>query len=780
MAGLFKLPPRSDRVGDANLIDKIKTKPKAKQRTSKGGNTLMDKIAEAKALIEENFKDVEEKYALLRDEDSVREYFDAIINQGICSIDTEASSKYPMLANIAGFSLYTYGEKAVYIPTGHVSHITGEIVPNQLSNDFMREQLQRLIDEDVFIVMHTADYDICVMYQNCGILLPCHWDCYIASRMLNELEDNHGLKYLHKTYCDPEDAASSFAFGDIFDGMAFNSIPINVGYPYAAHDALITLELYDFQKPFLTQGTEESSRNHLDGVAWVFQNIEMKVLPVIIKMEITGINVDKEYAKELSEKYHKMLEEPVNNINKIVATWEKAIKKYNDAKGKMIIDLPININSPKQVAALLYDVIGVEPTKKYGRSTSVHALSLIKHPICELILKYRGIETLLGTFIDKLPNEANKETGRIHAKFNQVGTDTGRFSSSEPNLQNIPSRKGKEIRQIFRATEGYVLLSSDYSAQEPRLAAHLSKDKKMIKAYKDGKDLYVEIASLVFGVPYDECLEFRKDGTTNPKGKERRNIAKQVVLSVMYGKGIPSLAETIGKSIQEAQEVYDKIMSGFPQFKGFLESSLKFAEHYGYVLTNWGRKRRLPDIQLPPYEILWQDGHVDESFDALDFDSTFESDTEVPEKIVRYWYKQMLDADRMRGRERNARKNEVKERAKAKGICIKDNGGFIAQAKRQTVNSKVQGSAGDQMKLAMILIGNDPMLEDLGFRLLITIHDELVGECPKENKDHCAVRMRQLMIDAAKDLDVPSDCDVACFELWQGPEIELNMDVRMS
>lgn len=160
------------------------------------------------------------------------------------------------------------------------------------------------------------------------------------------------------------------------------------------------------------------------------------------------------------------------------------------------------------------------------------------------ILKYRGAAKLVSTYVDKFPKILNPKTGRVHARFNQLGTVTGRFSSNDPNLQNIPSH-AKDIRKMFKASDGYVMLSCDYSAQEPRLTVHLAQDQKGIQAYLDGKDLYAEIASLAFGVPYEECLEFRPDGTHNPEGKDRRGRAKAILLGINYDKGVPAIAEDL-------------------------------------------------------------------------------------------------------------------------------------------------------------------------------------------------------------------------------------------
>ena len=367
-----------------------------------------------------------------------------------------------------------------------------------------------------------------------------------------------------------------------------------------------------------------------------------------------------------------------------------------------------------------------------------------------------------------MPTIVNPKTKRIHASFNQIGADTGRFSSSDPNMQNIPSHND-EIRQMFRASEGYVLLSSDYSAQEPRLTAHMSQDEKMINAYKQGKDLYIEIASIAYNMPYDECKEFREDGTRNPEGKERRSAAKAIVLGVCYGKGVAAIAEDLGVTKKKAQEIYDKVMVSFPGLKRFMEESEAMARDYGFVTTVWGRKRRLPNMQLEPYEFSYIGG-VPKDFDPLfDDEDEFDDGPLEVDEATKQKYINILNRTYSR-----KEKEAIKAKAKAEGILIKDNGGYIAEATRQCVNSRIQGSAADQTKLAMILVGNDKKLKDLGFRLLLTVHDELIGECPKENAKEVAERFAHLMVEAAKDLVVPSKCDVEVTERWYGEPLQLD------
>ena len=291
-------------------------------------------------------------------------------------------------------------------------------------------------------------------------------------------------------------------------------------------------------------------------------------------------------------------------------------------------------------------------------------------------------------------------------------------------------------------------------------------DPKMIKAYQEGKDLYAEIAALSFNTSYDNCLEFRPDGTTNPEGKNRRSQAKSILLGVLYGRGVPSIAEQLGTTTKKAQAIKDSVFKGFPAIPQFEQDSLDMAYEKGYVTTLWGRKRRLPDLQLDEYEFKWKDGAPPDD-DLLDFAS--EDDTEkvqeVPEELVRKYVSKLRNAY-------FGQKRKIFEQANTEGIWIVDNGAKIADAQRQCVNARIQGSAADMSKLAMILVGNDERLKELGFRLLIPVHDELIAECPEENVKECSERFAMLMSKAAESgLTIPIKCDVEITKVWYGETI---------
>jgi DNA polymerase I-like protein with 3'-5' exonuclease and polymerase domains len=430
------------------------------------------------------------------------------------------------------------------------------------------------------------------------------------------------------------------------------------------------------------------------------------------------------------------------------------------------LDNPINIQSVKQLQALLYDIAKVKPvidkkTKKPSRGTSEEILTKLKHPIADAILEYRSFSTLVSTFIDKLPECVNPKDGRIHCKFNQYGADTGRFSSQDPNLQNIPSHD-KNIRKMFKATDGYIMMSADYSQQEIKGMAQMCKDEGMIEAFRQGKDFYAEIASVAFGYPYEECREFRPDGTTNPDGKARRAQAKSILLGINYGRGAASIAEQIGCSKQEAERIKELVFDGFPAIAEFERQSFEMAETLGYVTTLWGRKRRFPSMLLPDFEFEYIQNQ--DSSDPLDFDDGLD-DIEVPDEVIDIYLRRLNGAW-------GKKKLEIIAKAKEEGIRIIDH----TRDKDYTkiVNARIQGTAADMSKLAMIALNKDERLRELGFRMLIPIHDEILAECPEESAAEVVPRFAKIMSEApGEKFIIPISCDVEITHRWYGKKYKL-------
>lgn len=777
MAGFFNLPSaKSTLKKDMNLAKKSKQAKTSNTITIKGGGSLMDKIQSIVTLVNSKFANKKDTFLLLRNEEEFISYMDKCIENGVISIDTETTGLDPIENHIVGMCIYTPGMKAAYVPVAHISYITQAPIDNQLSREFIREQLQRLVDAEVKTIWFNAPFDVRFIKHSIGIQMPIYWDASIGARILNSNEPRggRGLKPLHKKYCKNNEG-EAFSFDKLFEGIPFNLIPVTTAYLYAANDAIITYELYEFQKYYLDPECDGYKKYNMEGPSYVFFNIEMASMPVFIEMEENGVEIDVEYAKTISAKYHEMSDKTKKRCDDVLKQYVEEIDAYRRATPGCKLTDPVNLDSPVQLAVLLYDVFKIPVVdKRNPRGTGADILEQIDHPIVAAILDNRFFNKQLSTYVDKMPELIHAD-GRVHCKFNQYGADTGRVSSDSPNLQNIPSnpRKlttgekvdaGHDIRQFFSAPKGKVLLSCDYSGQEVRVTAHVSHDQKMIQAYVDNKDVYVEIASLSYGVPYEECLEHRPDGTTNPEGKARRGSAKKIVLGILYGRQVASIAQQLGVSTKEAQAIYDKVLDSFPELAQFIQDAQEQARKYGYVSTIWGRRRQLPDMQLPLYEFTYTDG-VPMDFDPL-ADDEAEISTEVPLKLCEQWTNDLLNCRYYKS------KLALLDKIRAQGISIKDNTMKVADAERQCVNSIVQGSSADLTKLAMIELYNNSELRELGFKMLIPVHDEIIAECPVENSARCAELMSECMKHAGKDLCVPLKCDVEAFYHWYGESLD--------
>lgn len=288
----------------------------------------------------------------------------------------------------------------------------------------------------------------------------------------------------------------------------------------------------------------------------------------------------------------------------------------------------------------------------------------------------------------------------------------------------------------------------------------------MYNTFMEGKDLYSEIASKAFGYPYEECKEFRPDGSTNKEGKERRTQAKSILLGALYGRGVDSIAEQLHCTSEKAEQIKMSVFKGFPAIKKFEDESCDMCYNLGYVTTIAGRKRRLPDYSLPRYTFRWTNGSSPYD-DPLDFNEVQES-VEIPIEKQDYYLK------KLNGRINYQTRQKIFEEANKEGIWIDDNFKKISQAQRQIVNSRIQGSAADLTKLAMIDLDKNERLKELGFRLLIPVHDEVIAKCPIVNVKECAKLLAETMSKAAeKMLEMPIKCDVAISYAWYGEEIQL-------
>lgn len=760
----------SSPIKTKKIIDKI-TKPKS----SKTQVSITDKL---KSIYDEVYRILgryKENTIVIKTKEQLHEYIDSAISNNVIAIDTETNnSLQPLTCKLMGPCIYTPGCKNAYIPINHVNPITRERLNWQLTEADINEEFSRLVN--VPIIMHNGKFDYQVIKCTTGVQLKVYWDTMIAARILDENEKSAGLKQQYIAKIDP--TIEKYSIEHLFEDIEYALVDPEVFALYAATDAYMTYKLYMWQ---LDKFKLSEHKKLFD----LFLNVEMPIMEVAAEMEMTGIELDLEYSQRLSNKYHKLADNVKAKIDNqlaqykdLIDNWRKTDEanfhpkstkpnkdgeyKYQKSKNEQLLDPP-QLTSNTQFAILLYDVLKVPVVDKENpRGTGEDILKKIDNPLCELVLEQRGIDKLINTYIDKLPKCILPETGRLHAHFNQLGADTGRFSSSDPNLQNIPSHE-KAIRMMFKASDGHVLVGSDFSQQEPRLLSSYALDDNMINSYKQNKDLYASIASGVYGVPYEDCLEHHPDGSNYPDGAERRKSVKGLLLGIMYGMSANSIAETIKKPIKEAQKIIDDFYSAFPKVKTWMDETKSFAKRFGYVEDFWGRRRRLPDITKDKYEIYLKDNNNSLDFNPLLGSKDIVKKT-IPSSIIKY--QSLVEKCRSRKDVEN-----VKAQALNEGVIIKDNSYFISQAERQCVNARIQGGAATMSKKAMIKVYNDNTLKELGFKLLLAVHDELIGECPIENKDEVADRLTLLMKESAlPEVVTPFKCDATIENVWYESE----------
>lgn len=392
---------------------------------------------------------------LLNSEALVTEYFNYAVTNGIIAIDTETDhSLDPLTCKLMGVCVYTPGQKQAYIPISHTD-FENNLLSDQVSIKFIHDELEKL--KDIFCIFHNGKFDYEVIKCTTGVELPVTWDTMIGARVLNETE-RAGLKEQYIQKIDP--SIEKYSIEHLFSDIPYEIVDPALFALYAATDSYMTYRLYEYQ-------LQEFNKPENVGLFNLFKTVEMPVLPALASMELTGMCIDTEYAHRLSSKYHKKLDELDAQIEKELDKCTQAIIDFkNSAESQSIksgsktlaeqIQLPVNLASPTQLAILIYDVLKIKPVStKSPRGTGEDVLLKLqeKNPdfiLGKLILERRTLLKLLNTYIDKLIECISPVDNRLHARFNQIGADTGRLSSSDPNLQNIPS-KNNEIRMMFVA-----------------------------------------------------------------------------------------------------------------------------------------------------------------------------------------------------------------------------------------------------------------------------------------------------------------------------------------
>lgn len=383
---------------------------------------------------------------VIKTREELAKYIDAAIINNVCAVDTETNnSLVPLTCDIMGLCLYTPGQKNAYIPVNHVDPVTSVKLPNQVTEDDIRAELERLKLAQAKLIFHNGKFDFEVLKCTCGVELDIFWDTLIGARILDENE-RANLKQQYINKIDP--SIEKYSIEGLFEGIEYKYVEPELFALYAATDAFMTYKLYLWQKRmFEAPGNEKMYK--------LFREIEMPIVRVCADMELAGIEIDQEYGTRLSGKYHKkveavdkQIEAALHEYDKVIAEWRltsdanyKAMKvnkkgeeTYAKSKSEQLSD-PVQVTSPTQLAILFYDVLKCPVIdKKSPRGTGEEILQKINLPICKLILEKRGLEKIIGTYVDKLPECVLPQTGRLHAHFNQIGADTGRFSSSDPNL----------------------------------------------------------------------------------------------------------------------------------------------------------------------------------------------------------------------------------------------------------------------------------------------------------------------------------------------------------
>lgn len=747
------------------VLDKINNPKKIKtvEKTIKSKTTsIEDKLK----LIEENVHKIlgiyEQNTVTITDINIFHQYISQAINNGVIAVDTETNNSLdPLTCKIMGLCIYTPGQKNAYIPVNHINRITNEKLNNQITEEQIKIELDRLCDTK--IIMHNGKFDYEVIKCTCDCELNIYWDTMIGARLLNENE-RAGLKEQYISKIDS--SIQKYSIEHLFEKLQYEIFDPQLFALYAATDAYMTYELYKWQ-------AEQFNLEDNNKLKSLFFDVEMPIVTISAKMELLGIELDLNYANKLSQKYHHMLEDVQNRLKleldkyaSQIASWRLTSEaqyhpigednKVKKSKSEQLDD-PIKLSSPTQLSIFLYDILKIEPVDiKNPRGTGIDIIKQIDLDICKLIIEERSILKMLNAFIEALPKLISEKDGRLHSHFNQLGTDTGRFSSTSPNLQQIPS-SNKEIRMMFKAKDGYTLVGADYSQQEPRLLTAYSMDENLLDAYNQGKDMYATIGVGVYKNNYWDNMEHFEDGRPNVEGKKRRSKMKGLLLGMMYGMGPKLLGEIMNCTKDEAVKIIDDFYTGFPKVQSWISETEKHAQIVGYTEDFWGRRRRLPDLLLDDYT-------VDTS--SVKFNPLLNSSSIILEDQKKIKYIQ-----RLKNSKSFTETKQILSEAKSNGVTIKDNTYFKSKSLRQCVNARIQGGAATMTKKAMISIDRDPIINSLGFRLLIGVHDELIGECPVENAEKVADRLTYLMRNAVPELTVPFKCDAEIEDHWYKNEM---------
>jgi DNA polymerase-1 len=531
--------------------------------SNKTGNQTADQ-APVTATDEEGASTPHTHYDIVQDEAAFDAWLEKLQHAELFAFDTETTSLEYMQAKIVGVSFAVKAGEAAYVPVAHQVSLEDADAGAQLSRDFVLEKLRPLLeDANQDKVGQNLKYDMSVLANHGVTLRGVAFDTMLESYVLDSTATRHdmdslALKYLNRNTIHFEDVAGKGA-----KQVTFDHVPISAAGPYAAEDADVTLQLHQTLWPKL----EAEPR-----LAELFRDIEMPLVTVLSRIERNGVLIDANMlAVQSKELEHRMLEIQHE-------AFEVAGEEFNLA-------------SPKQIQVILFEKLGLPVLKKTPKgapSTAEEVLMelALDFPLPKLLLEHRGMSKLKSTYTDKLPGRIDPGTGRVHTSYHQAVASTGRLSSSEPNLQNIPIRsaEGRRIRQAFIAPSDHTILAADYSQIELRIMAHLSGDAGLLHAFAAGEDIHRATAAEVFGVPLQEV------------STEQRRSAKAINFGLIYGMSAFGLARQLGIPRGDAQQYIDLYFERYPGVQAFMDSTRESARELGYVETVFGRRLYLPEI----------------------------------------------------------------------------------------------------------------------------------------------------------------------------------------
>jgi len=549
--------------GLKSLVNRIVNSPLVGESKSSG-----DSLQQLGEGLKEELKNIKTSYSLIQTKEQLEKIISEIKEIGTVAIDTETDSLVPSVCNILGISFCCEPGKAYYLPLEHKSStaqqsLFGDIETSenleQLEVSYVMSKLKPLLeDEGILKIGHNLKYDYQVFMQSNINLYPID-DTLLMSYLLDGTMHGHSLDELCQKYFNH----TNIKFSDVVEkGQDFSTVSLDKACDYASEDADMTLRLYNILKPRMVP----------EKVISIYNKVERPLISVIAKMEFAGVSIDKNALVSLSQKLEIKLTELTKEI------YELAGEEFN-------------IASPQQLAEILFNKLGISGGKKtktgsYSTNNSILEPLAEENIIVAKVLEYRKYAKLDSTYAKTLPNQVQTKTGKIHTSYAMTGTNTGRLSSSNPNLQNIPIREelGREIRKAFIPSNGNVLVSADYSQVELRLVSAMANVKEMKDAFISGGDIHTKTASLIFGVPESEVT------------KELRYKAKAINFGIIYGISAHGLSVNLGCSRGEAKEYIDSYLDKYKEIKDYMDSQIEFAKANGFVVSMFGRKIYTPTI----------------------------------------------------------------------------------------------------------------------------------------------------------------------------------------